>query len=312
MQIKMNKKTAKSILYTKDKFFWKGFDFMYKTVSVIGGDLRQLTLAKMLSQEGYLVSVYGFGKDSLSENYNAEKDIQKAVCADVIILPVPVTLDSKKLNAPFHEETIALKELSDIIKKDSLVLGGRISKEVYDLFEGYKIIDYYKREELMIKNAVPTAEGAIEIAMGETPVTISDSKCLVVGYGRIGKVLSRLLQGLGADVYVSARKYSDLAWADVWGYRAIHNDEIKDCIQKQDVIFNTVPALILDEDILKRINPDSVIIDLASKPGGVDFQKAKDLGLKVIWALSLPGKCAPITSGKIIKETITNILKEEG
>ena len=164
----------------------------------------------------------------------------------------------------------------------------------------------------MIKNAVPTAEGAIEIAMCETAITLNDSKCLVIGYGRIGKVLAKLLQSLGSDVYVSARKYSDLAWIDVNGYKSVHNDNLKSVANNFDVIFNTAPALILDEDILKTISSDCVVIDLASKPGGVDFEKARDLGLKVIWALSLPGKCAPLSSGKIIKETILNILHEEG
>ena len=117
---------------------------------------------------------------------------------------------------------------------------------------------------------------------------------------------------MGAEVTVSARRYSDLAWIEVNGYRAVHNKDIIKSADSYDVIFNTAPALILDEAVLKIINPDSIVIDLASKPGGVDFQKAKDLGLKVIWALSLPGKTAPLTSGKIIKETVSNILYEEG
>ena len=198
------------------------------------------------------------------------------------------------------------------LQKDALILGGRITGEILETFKNNKCIDYYNREELMIKNAVPTAEGAIEIAMAETAVTLSKSKCLIIGYGRIGKVLSSLLKALGADVCVSARKFSDLAWIDVNGFRSIHNDNLKSVAGDFDLIFNTAPALILDEEILKTINPDCVVIDLASKPGGVDFEKARDLGLKVIWALSLPGKCAPLSSGKIIKETILNILHEEG
>ena len=283
-----------------------------KSISVIGGDLRQLTLAELLSADGYEVSVSGFGRDSVSGRYRTENDLKRASEADIIILPMPVVQSKGLLNAPFSDTPIALSEIAESVKSTALILGGRIGEDTYSLFESCKCIDYYEREELMIKNAVPTAEGAIEIAITETPVTLAKSRCLIIGYGRIGKVLSRLLYGMGADVTVSARRYSDLAWIEVNGYTAVHNKDIIKSADSYDVIFNTAPALILDEAVLAKINPDSIVIDLASKPGGVDFQKAKDLGLKVIWALSLPGKTAPLTSGKIIKETVSNILYEEG
>ena len=285
---------------------------MSKKISVIGGDLRQLTLAELLSQNGYEVTVSGFGNDSISEKYTIENDIKKAADADIVILPLPVTQDFKTLNAPFNKEKISLADIAGYIPCGSLVLGGKINDELFYLFEKQKCIDYSEREELMIKNAVPTAEGAIELAIAETPITLAKSKALIIGYGRIGKVLSQLLQGLGVEVSVSARKYSDLAWIDVNGFNAVHNKDIIKSIPDYDIIFNTAPALILDEKILEKISPDTVVIDLASKPGGVDFQKARDFGLKVIWALSLPGKTAPLTSGKIIAETILNILYEEG
>ena len=285
---------------------------MCKTITVIGGDLRQLTLAELLCSDGYEVSIFGFGKDSVSDKYNVLSQLSEIKDSDIIILPMPVTTDTINVNAPLNNEEISLKEVAKYSVGAKLILGGRINKEIYEIFSGIKCIDYYKREELMIKNAVPTAEGAVEIAMGELPVTINKSRCLVVGYGRIGKILSKLLDKLGSDVTVSARKYSDLAWIEVNGYNAVHNSDLSYVVDKFDVIFNTVPALILNEDILKRVNPDCVIIDLASKPGGVDFEKAGDLGLKVIWALSLPGRVAPITSGKIIKDTVVNIIAEEG
>ncbi len=285
---------------------------MNKSITIIGGDLRQLTLAELLGKEGFSVSVYGFGSDYVSEKYNVITNLLEEKTSDIVILPMPVSTDSKTVNAPFTNEPIPLSYIKHYIKDAALVLGGRINKQICELCGRNNIIDYYSREELMIKNAVPTAEGALEIAMTETPHTVKNSKCLVIGYGRIGKVLSGMLCDLGADVTVSARKYSDLAWIETNGYKAVHNNNIGKNVNEYDVIFNTAPALILHEDILKRINPECVIIDLASKPGGVDFEKAKDLGLKVIWALSLPGKVAPITSGKIIKDTIMNILEEEG
>jgi len=285
---------------------------MNKKISIIGGDLRQLKLAEILSLNDYEVTVCGFGDDSISEKYATQNDIKKAADAKIIILPMPVSQDLKTLNAPFNKEKINLSDIAQYVPDDAIILGGRMNDDIINTFGNKKCIDYSEREELMIKNAVPTAEGAIELAIAETPITLAKSKALIIGYGRIGKVLSRLLSGLGVFVSVSARKYSDLAWIDVNGYNAIHNKDIIKSVQSYDIIFNTAPALILDEKILSKINPDTVVIDLASKPGGVDFQKAKDFGLKVIWALSLPGKTAPLTSGEIIAETVLNILYEEG
>ena len=172
--------------------------------------------------------------------------------------------------------------------------------------------DYFLREELTIKNAMITAEGAIQTAMSETAFTINGSKCLVMGYGRIGKMLSNLLQKLGADVTCSARKESDLALIECNGLKPIRTIELNDELTDFDIIFNTIPNCILTYDKLSKIRCDTTIIDLASKPGGVDFSGAKKLGLKAIWATSLPGKVAPITSGKIISDTIFNIIREIG
>ena len=163
-----------------------------------------------------------------------------------------------------------------------------------------------------IPNAVPTAEGAIEIAIAETPFTIHGSKSLVLGYGKIGKILSKDLYALGAQTYVEARKYADLAMIEGHGYEPLPLDNLKDHIHEFDIIFNTIPSLILNDEILTKVKKDALIIDLASKPGGIDFDAAKSYGLKVIWALSLPGKIAPVSSGAIIKDTIMNIIKELG
>ncbi len=262
---------------------------MNKKISVIGGDLRQLTLAKLLIEDGYDVTVSGFGKDSISEKFKTENDPKKAANADILILPMPASVGKDLLNAPFAGEDILISGIAENTPHDALILGGKLNASIYEAFKVQKCIDYGERNELMIKNAVPTAEGAIELAISETPSTIAHSNCLVIGYGRIGKVLSKMLYDMNANVTVSARKYSDLAWISVNGCNAVHNKDLINSINEYDVIFNTAPALILDEKILQKINPDSIVIDLASKPGGVDFGKAKDLGLKVIWALSIPG-----------------------
>lgn len=284
---------------------------MFKTVSVIGGDLRQLTLADELRKDGYDVSVFGF-TDKISYDYNTT-DIDIVLDSEIIILPVPVSFDGVYINTPYSDTKLTVSELCEKLNPVSLVFGGCISDTLSQTLtkKGIKHRDYMLRDELAIKNAVPTAEGAIEIAISETPITLHNSNCLVLGYGKVGKILAKSLDALGARTYVSARKYADLALIEGHGCYPLTVNEAKTRLGEFDIIFNTVPALILGDTELHRIRRDALVIDLASKPGGVDFEVAKELGIHVVWALSLPGRIAPVTAGVIIKDTITNMLREE-
>lgn len=284
---------------------------MFKTVSVIGGDLRQLTLADELHKDGYDVSVFGF-TDKISYEKNTT-DIDIILDSEIVILPVPVSFDGVYINTPYSDTKLTVSELCEKLNPVSLVFGGCISNTLSQTLtkKGIKHRDYMLRDELAIKNAVPTAEGAIEIAISETPITLHNSNCLVLGYGKVGKILAKSLDALGAKTYVSARKYADLALIEGHGCYPLTVNEAKTRLGEFDIIFNTVPALILGDTELHRIRRDALVIDLASKPGGVDFEVAKELGIHVVWALSLPGRVAPVTAGIIIKDTITNMLKEE-
>lgn len=243
---------------------------MFETIAVIGGDLRQLTLARLLREEGYHVFLYGFDKGITVDNPAPETDAAFALNADIIVLPVPVTFDGTAINSPYAKTPMAIEEFLDGVNPSALVFGGQIQFNLQKAFEenGIAYRDYLKREELSVKNAIPTAEGAIEIAISETLITIHGSKCLVLGYGKIGKILSRMLSGLGAQTYVEARKYADLAMIEGHGYEPLPLDELESRISEFDIIFNTIPAMILDGALLKHVKKDALIIDLASKPGG--------------------------------------------
>lgn len=148
--------------------------------------------------------------------------------------------------------------------------------------------------------------------MEELPCTIHGTKCLITGFGRVAKVLTKTLLALGADVTVCVRKYADMAWIKIYGAKAAHTSQLEQEAQKCELLVNTVPAMLFNEQILSGLRKDCLVIDLASKPGGVDFDTAQNLGVKAIWALSLPGKVAPVSSGGIICDTIINILRERG
>lgn len=277
---------------------------MKKTVFILGGDLRQETLKELLEEENFDVTALG-----LSEGEIRFDKIKKA---DILIFPIPASVDGETLNAPLSKTKTALSDIIEKIDKNCLVLGAKMPSSAEKMLKdkGIRYIDYFKREELTIKNAIPTAEGTLEIALSEMPITLFGSRVLVIGFGRVGKVIAEKFGLLGAKVTVSARKCEDFAWIEERGQKAVHTEKLDEVLSEFDLIINTVPAQILDGNALKNVKNETLILDVASKPGGVDFEAAKKLGKKVIWALSLPGKTAPITSGKIIKETIMNILSE--
>lgn len=283
-------------------------------IAVVGGDLRYLYLSDLLAKH-YPVYLFGFDKpfDTGAARFPLT-DLSRLSQCDLVILPLPAVVDGQWINAPFSEKKLSVYDLLPHLGRGALLLGGKVDPA----FSGYlkdtgcEIADYYEREELAVLNAIPTAEGAIAIAMEELPITIWDCRCLITGYGRVAKALAKRLLALGAKVTVAARKHADLAWIQSEGYHALPFSELPEQIGEFDLVCNTVPAVVLDKDTLGRMNPDALLIDLASKPGGVDFETARSLGLKTVWALSLPGKAAPATAAAILQTAILNTAKERG
>ena len=275
-----------------------------KTIGVIGGDLRQLAIAKDFKNDGYTVYTYGLGKLDAKDNENAFN-------SDIIILPLPVAT-AENLNMPFSDEEMSITKLLDKINKKALIFGGKFPPYLSSVLTsmGIEFSDYLNRPEFPVYNALPTAEGALEIAINETPYTINGSKVLITGYGNISKVLSEMLKNLGADIHIAVRNKQQAAEAECRGFRTYHPNDILYHADEYDIIFNTVPALLFTVPILEKISSEALIIDLASKPGGVDFKSARSMSKRVIWALSLPGKYSPVSAGLIVKKTILNILQE--
>ena len=294
-------------------------------LAVLGGDRGQIALAGRLSECGYAVDLWGIGEEYFKESgkeVTLRSGWQEAVDgASAVILPLPVSSDGVRLHSPMKEGNgLRLTVLFDRIGGSVPVFGGRCSPMVKSAAEsrGVKLGDYFDSEELQIRNAVPTAEGAIAIAMNELPVTVDSCRAAVVGYGRVGHVLADKLKLLGADVTVAARRKSDLAVAKNHGLvplRITYRDGVSSLsglTDGYDVIFNTVPYWLFDSGLAGRINRRTLFVDLASAPGGIDVRAAKEHGVHVIWALSLPGKCAPDTAGQIIADTLLSEYLPEG
>lgn len=285
----------------------ENFPMISKKFGIIGGDMRQYHLAKSLKKDGHKIQITGF------ENYKTATDfiVNHTISdisenSDYIILPLPISHDGINVISPFSEKKINL----DLIKnfENKKIFGGSIPDKLnLKTSTNSKFYDFY-REDLMILNAVPTAEGAVIEAFKNLDKTIGSSKCLVTGYGRIGKILCNLLKNMGAKVTATMRSSKDFAWTQT---QNIKSTTFENSVAEYDVIFNTIPTIIFDYNYLKKISKSTIIIDLASKPGGIDRISAEKLGIKVIHALGLPGKYFPKTAGEIIKTVIYKIIEEE-
>ena len=289
-------------------------------LAILGGDRRQIAAARYLACCGYPVFVWGLGECG-SQIGNAvlcdtwEKAIERA---DVVILPLPASADGVRIHCPLHDQDVLLRVTALLGKIGSrLLLGGRFSEPTRNIAEqlGVRWVDYFESEILQLKNAVPTAEGAIAIAMRELPVTLDGISAAVIGYGRIGEILSQKLSALGAQVTVYARRTEQLTRAELHHHsirRLIESDgrSTPEGLAEYRVIFNTVPHRLIGREVLQTLCRDCVLIDLASAPGGIDFSAAEALGLRAVWGTALPGKCAPESAGEILAQSIKVILEE--
>lgn len=282
---------------------------MKKRILIAGGDLRQLYCAARLSGI-YDTAVLGFDPAVIPDGLTLETPSPgDAGSFDCAVLPVPPLNANGAVNCPCSEETILPGTVRSLLKSDAFILAGRTGSELAQHFPGHDIGDYMAREELSLKNAIPTAEGAVQIALEELPVTLSGLKVLIVGMGRIGTALCGILKGFGAEVTVAVRSAEGAAKARIAGVRSCMTNSVPADFA---LVFNTVPAMIFGREQLAKFPDDTLFIDLASKPGGIDFEGAAELGKHVVWALGLPGKTAPVTSGELIAETVMGMIAERG
>ena len=274
--------------------------------------MRQVWLARLLAEDGHTVHAFALGP--AEAGVKEERTLAGAGLADCVVLPLPAAGADGRLSAPLAEAAVPLEAVFAALRPGQLVCAGRVDARTRALAEGrgVRLVDYFAREELAVANAVPTAEGAIQIALEEMPVTLHGARALVVGYGRLGRALAPRLAALGARVTVAARRYEALAWAEGFGFDACPVKELRECLCGYDLVVNTVPAPMLGAAELGELKEECVVIDLASLPGGVDLEAAERLGIRAVQALSLPGRVAPATAAAALRQTICHILNELG
>jgi dipicolinate synthase subunit A len=284
-------------------------------IAVLGGDDRELILVSELVKMGATVAVAGFPQDSIGPGAFMVHTVDEACKeAEVVILPIPGTSPDGLIRAVYAENSLILSEKAiQSMAKNALVIIGSARpflKEWAKVY-GFNLIEIIEMDEIAILNSIPTAEGAIQIAMEETLITIHGSKTCVIGFGRTAITLARTLKALGSDVTVVARNPGQLARAYEMGCKRATFPELREVMNNADIVFNTVPALVITRDILKYTNSNVLIIDLATQPGGTDFEAANTYGLKAILAPGLPGKVAPVFAGKILADVVPQLIISE-
>ena len=282
--------------------------------AVLGGDARQGYLATLLVQEGFTVFAAGFDANpQAASGAVLTNALTASAMADVVILPVMPTADGATLSVEFSSEDIPLDErLSQSLRHAKIYTGfaDRI-KGISKKYAELELYDYSRQEAFLIKNAQITAEAALMLAIEKMPGAMYESRCLVTGYGRIGKALAPLLRATGAHVTVAARKPEDFARIESAGMKTARYSRLPAEAHLYDLVVNTADALVLGEAFIRNMNPDGIIIDLASRPGGTDFVAAQRHGITAVHALGLPGKYAPRTAARIIMDTVTEMMEEE-
>lgn len=274
--------------------------------AVLGGDERSVHVVNRLLRDGHEVRTYQMERAQAVSQTACPTPEETLAGAGCVVLPVPLSVTPGALNAPFSDGTLPLAELWPRLPAGVPVFAGAVKPAERAQAEEHGIVvtDLLTMEELAVKNAALTAEGAISVLIQETDHCLMGEPILIIGAGRIGKLLGLRLRALGANVTVSARKDSDLAWCRALCLGATDTRELELVLPRFSCVVNTVPSPVLSGDRLARLPKGAMILELASKPGGVDLSAASKYGVRVVNAGGLPGKTAPKSAAEAIVDTI--------
>jgi len=285
-------------------------------IAIIGGDARQLEIVRKLTELDAKLSLIGFEQlDHAFSGATKEKlDEVDFSNIDAIILPVPGTNLEGHVETIFSNEKVCLSE--DMLMKTPphcTVYSGITNSYLNGLTKksNRRLVQLFERDDVAIYNSIPTVEGTIMMAIQHTDFTIHGSNIVVLGLGRVGMSVARTFAALGAHVKVGARKSEHIARITEMGLTPFILNELEQNVRDVDICINTIPHLIVSASVLSKMPVHTLIIDLASKPGGTDFRYAEKRGIKALLAPGLPGIVAPKTAGQILANVLSQLLSDD-
>jgi dipicolinate synthase subunit A len=285
-------------------------------IAVIGGDARQLEVIRKLTELDAKLSLIGF--DQLDHGFSGAAKEQLGEVdftnVDAVILPVAGTNNEGEVETIFSNEKVVLT--SDLISqtpKHCTIYSGISNQYLDNLVDttDRQLVKLFERDDVAIYNSIPTVEGTIMMVIQHTEITIHNSNVAVLGMGLVGLSVARTFAALGANVRVGARKSEHIARIFEMGMKPFHLATLEDEVSDIDVCINTIPHHIVTASVISKMPPHTLIIDLASKPGGTDFRYAEKRGIKALLAPGLPGIVAPKTAGQIVANVLSTLLRED-
>ena len=273
---------------------------------ILGGDSRQICLNRLLSQAGARTRFY---YDRPSSPFSLREAMENS---HIILCPVPFTKDGKTVYSENSLPGLEIHTFTACLKNTHILFGGNIPSSVRERCDSLSIPchDFMQMDDVAWKNAVATAEGAVAEAIALSPRNLYRSRCLVFGYGRCASILADRLKGMGASVTVAGRDASQLVRAHCLGYDICLLKELETVIGEFDFIFNTIPSLVLDAALAKQLQENAAVIDIASAPGGVDFQALERLNIRARLCPGLPGRYSPLSSAIILYEAVVEHIRD--
>ncbi|MED1469517.1 dipicolinic acid synthetase subunit A [Bacillus salipaludis] len=285
-------------------------------IAVIGGDARQLEIIRKLTELDARLSLIGFEQlDHAFTGAVKEKlDEVDFSTIDALILPVPGTNLEGQVETIFSNEKVILTEDMLLKTPEHCTIYSGISNAFLNEIttkSKRRLIQLFSRDDVAIYNSIPTVEGTIMMAIQHTDYTIHGSNVTVLGLGRCGMSTARAFHALGAKVKVGARKSEHLARITEMGVTPFHLSNLVKEVSDTDILINTIPHPVVSAAVISKLPAHTLIIDIASKPGGTDFRYAEKRGIKALLAPSLPGIVAPKTAGLILADVLTQLLQDD-
>ena len=270
---------------------------------VIGGDERMAHLKSLLQKKHIVTTacMEEIDNQSLSDN---ELIIDALHKTNNVVLPIPYSKDSIHIFAPFSNKKLRYKDVFDHLSANQNVFYGNAEKP--DMIETLaRKINFLDNEKYAYVNARLTSEITFGLLIAKYKFSPYRKNILICGYGRIAKTLSSMLQGLNAHVTIAARKDTDINLAIALGLAAVNIADISRHMSRFDCVVNTIPKCVIAAPELKALKDDALLIDIASKPYGVDFETAKALKKNVFIEQGLPGKYMPALEAEALTRIIS-------
>ncbi len=285
-------------------------------VLMLGGDKRHVEVINRLAELDASIQICGFEDCSEVNSTAAKVEYNDTLFekADAVILPAAGTDDDGMINSSYSKQSLQLSSSQlERLPKHAVIYTGMARTYLKQLCSsfGIKMIELFERDDVAIYNSIPTAEGALMMAIQNTDFTIHQSSSIVLGFGRTGITMARTLQALGSKVKMGVRRSDHFARAFEMGLDPFYINDLERQASNIDLIFNTIPTMIVTAQIIAKMPVHSVIIDLASKPGGTDFRFAEKRGVKALLAPGLPGIVAPKTAGRIIGDCLVQLMRDD-